>query len=110
MSEIMIRKIQYDEIPSEEWEELAATYNTLCLERLRVDPPLTNSLIQEIKEIEPVIEAEGEDPGALVLDVFPGSILIREECGLCGWKLVQKMLAVIRAESRVETNIPSDSL
>ena len=79
----MTRKIWYEEIPSAEWEELADAYNTSSLERLRVAPPLSTTLIQKIKEIEGVGE-DDESDSAFILNVSPTTILIGERCSLCG--------------------------
>lgn len=94
----MTRKIWYEEIPTAEWEELADAYNVPSLERLRVDPPLTPSLIEKVKSIEGVRESDDDSDdsdGATIIEVSPSTILIATWCKNCAWDLVNKIKEVL---------------
>lgn len=103
-----IRKLWYEGIVND--EDILGFYNVSGkLKRFSVDPPLDNSLIRKIKAIKGV--GWGEADYVIVVNVSPAEILIEDSC--CDfhyWKLVSRMLDVMKQEGNVNTNIPSGYL
>lgn len=104
----MIRKVQFEEIPEAERGELLHVYNTSNLERLRVDPPLNDSLVQKVVAIKWIGWKDIPQPVdyACVSKVSPTEILIEVGHWPCGKDLVKKILEVLRQESEVEAILP----
>ncbi|MFH1423538.1 MAG: hypothetical protein ABIG29_01090 [Candidatus Nealsonbacteria bacterium] len=104
---MVVRKFWQEEIEDKEYEKLIVFYNVEALDRLHVDPPLDNLLIQKITTIEKVEERNSEFPDyANILEVSSTVILIKRTCSLCSWKLACEILEVLRSESDVDTDIP----
>ncbi len=100
-------KVEYQDLPEEEWREWLADGYGEVKGRLWIDPPLSLVLVQKIKAIERVgFIGNGKDCATLFW-VSPHEILLESNCpgiGFCrkhGGKLISKILEILKEGGEV---------